>query len=202
MESVIARFQENIYKCKNLGQIYAALSVSVTNALDITDLLRAELVLAVSALDYYVHELVRLGMIECISGEREATNAFKKFGISLESVVIALNSRESVDWLENEIRVRHSFKSFQHADKIAEAVRLISNVDLWTELAAIMGQQPRDIKDRLNLIIDRRNKIAHEADMDPSYPGSRWAIDKNMVDNAVDFIVACVQTIDQIVVVR
>jgi hypothetical protein len=35
---------------------------------------------------------------------------------------------------------------------------------------------------------DRRNKIAHEADMDPSYPGARWPISETDVNKALDFI--------------
>lgn len=46
----------------------------------------------------------------------------------------------------------------------------------------------KDVKARLKLIVDRRNKIAHEADLDPTSPGFRWRIDGPMVKDAVDFI--------------
>ena len=51
----------------------------------------------------------------------------------------------------------------------------------------------------MNLIVDRRNKIAHEADMDPSYPGIRWPIDEVMIENAIGFIEEIVEMIDQII---
>ena len=38
----------------------------------------------------------------------------------------------------------------------------------------------------LALIVDRRNKIAHEADMDPTSPGSRWPIDELLVQDVID----------------
>ena len=36
--------------------------------------------------------------------------------------------------------------------------------------------------------MDRRNQIAHEADLDPTNPGARWPISGQLVDDTVDFI--------------
>jgi hypothetical protein len=47
---------------------------------------------------------------------------------------------------------------------------------------------PKDAKTRLKLIVDRRNKIAHEADLDPTSPGFRWPISSTVVNDAIDFI--------------
>jgi hypothetical protein len=47
---------------KQLGVIYLAFADKVTEAISLDELLRAELVLAVGALDCYVHDLVRIGM--------------------------------------------------------------------------------------------------------------------------------------------
>jgi hypothetical protein len=76
-------------------------------------------------------------------------------------------------YLETEIRTRLGLQSFQKPDQIADAVRLFSSVELWKELGAQLGEDPHDLKVQLKLIVDRRNKIAHEADIDPSYPGQR-----------------------------
>jgi hypothetical protein len=46
--------------------------------------------------------------------------------------------------------------------------------------------RPKSAKNRLALIVDRRNKIAHEADMDPTSPGSRWPIDEVLVQDVID----------------
>lgn len=49
------------------------------------------------------------------------------------------------------------------------------------------------------LVVDRRNKIAHEADIDPSFPGKRWPIDDVLVDDAISFIENIAETIYMIV---
>ena len=80
-------------------------------------------------------------------------------------------------------------------DSIADAVRLISEVSLWEEVGNRLGMSPQDVRSQLNLIVDRRNKIAHEADSDPTFPGSLWPIDEALVDEAVDFIEQVVESI-------
>ncbi|MDE5122675.1 MAG: hypothetical protein O4965_22525 [Trichodesmium sp. St19_bin1] len=48
-------------------------------------------------------------------------------------------------------------------------------------------------------MVERRNKIAHEADIDPSYNiGERWPIDEDMVNDAVNFIEGVVHSIHQV----
>jgi hypothetical protein len=53
-----------------------------------------------------------------------------------------------------------------------------------------MSLSKDDVKTRLKLIVDRRNKIAHEADIDPGHPGTgtRWPITRADVDSSLDFI--------------
>jgi hypothetical protein len=67
MKTAHDEFKNNIIRAKNLGSIYFSLNAKTTAILDITDILRAELVLGVSAFDHYIHEIVRIGMIESYS---------------------------------------------------------------------------------------------------------------------------------------
>ena len=195
MQSALDQARANIGRVRNLGAIHKALNAQTTDVIDLSDLLRAELVMGVSALDHFVHELVRLGMLEVYRGNRAQTPAFLRFTVSLESVLQGIAAPGDQGWLENEIRTRHGWQSFQNADSIAEAVRLISEVRLWEEVANRLGMPPQDARRQLNLIVDRRNKIAHEADSDPTFPGSRWPIDEALVDEAVDFIEQVVESI-------
>ena len=62
-----------------------------------------------------------------------------------------------------------------------------------------MSKPPQDIKQQLTEIVNRRNKIAHEADIDPTLNiGNRWYIDESMVGDTVDFIEQVVESIHQI----
>lgn len=188
MQAAIDQFRVNIGRVRNFGTMYKILSAQTTQVLDLSDILRAELVMAVSALDQYIHGLVRLGMLEAYSGHRVQTQAFLRFQVALGGALQGISAPTSADWLEEQIRTRHGYQSFQHPDNIAGAIRLISDAQLWNEVANHLGMTPQDVKQELALIVDRRNKIAHEADMDSSLLGKRWHIDDVLVDNAINFI--------------
>ncbi|CAD5962573.1 hypothetical protein PCC9214_03284 [Planktothrix tepida] len=248
MQSAIDQFRISISRVRDLIALHNSIKVQATNVLDVSDILRSALVLAVSALDYYVHEVVTLGMLEIYRSQRpepRATantnqSAFARFQISLGTArqdrILALdieswledevqqmqgeeflqqpqtlanliplisnsllNKLNNISFLENEIREKLSYKSFQEPDKIAEAIRLISDKKLWDEVATKMGRETPDIKQELKAIINRRNKIAHEADINPTYNiGERWSIDQNQVNDAINFIDQVVESIDQI----
>ena len=51
-----------------------------------------------------------------------------------------------------------------------------------------MGSAPKEVTEDLRRIIDRRNQIAHEADMVLSPFEERWPMDRMMVSNAVDMV--------------
>ncbi|MBF2083372.1 HEPN domain-containing protein [Thermoleptolyngbya sp. C42_A2020_037] len=248
MQSALDQFRISISRVRDLIALHNSVKAQATGALDVSDMLRAALVLAVSALDYYVHEVVTLGMLEIHRGNRPepspsantTQSAFSRFQVSLggarqdrltaiditswleaemqlsqgyeflrKSHTISdlapiisssiLNKLNNTSWLEGEIRERLGYQSFQQADKIADAIRYISDKKLWDEVAAQMRKPAKDIKQELNSIVDRRNKIAHEADIDPTFNiGSRWNIDEVLVGDAVDFIERLVESIHKV----
>jgi hypothetical protein len=245
MQSALDQFRVSIGRVRDLIALHNSVKAQATGALDVSDMLRAALVLAVSALDYYVHEVVTLGMLEIHRGNRSepipsantTQSAFSRFQVSLggarqdrltaidiaswleaelqqvqeydflqQSHTISaliptisnsiLNRLNNTSWLESEIRERLGYQSFQQADKIADAIRNISDKKLWDEVAIQMTKSSKDIKQQLNSIVDRRNKIAHEADIDPTFNiGNRWNIDELLVSDAVDFIEKLVESI-------
>ncbi|MDJ0601643.1 MAG: HEPN domain-containing protein [Crocosphaera sp.] len=248
MQSAIEQFRVSIKRVRDLIALHNSIKAQSTSALDLSDILRAALVLTVSALDYYIHEVVTLGMLEIYRGQRSEPNpsrnssksAFSRFKVSLggasQERQIALdiaswleteiqqnygseflqqsyqlsqllpmisnsmiNRLNNTSWLEAEIRETLGYQSYQQPDKIADGIRLISDKKLWDEVGNNMNKPANDIKQQLTLIVNRRNKIAHEADIDPTYNiGNRWPIDEILVNEAVDFIEDVVENIHQI----
>ncbi len=248
MQSAIEQFRVSIKRVRDLIALHNSINVQSTSVLDLSDILRAALVLTVSALDYYIHEVVTLGMLEIYRGQRAepavsantSKSAFSRFKVSLggarQDRQIALdisswleteiqsnygsellensntisnllpiisnsivNRLNNTAWLENEIRETLGYQSFQQPDKIADAIRLISDKKLWQEVANKIDKSAKDIKQQLTLIVDRRNKIAHEADIDPTFNiGNRWPIDEILVSETIDFIEELVKNIHQI----
>jgi hypothetical protein len=188
MISALASFEGNIRRARDLVSLKAHLALRTSGALDLDDILRAALVMGVSALDHFIHEVVRLGMTEIYDGKRPVTPSFRRFPISLHRMQVAIGGAASAAWLDEEIRETHRWQTFQQPDKIADAIRLVSGTRLWEEVGTQLGSDARSVKATLAAIVDRRNKIAHEADMDPSFPGQRWPIADGLVQDALDFL--------------
>ena len=170
MQTALDQLRLNIAYVRNIGGIHSSVRSMTTPALDLSDILRAQLVMCVSALDHYIHEVARIGMLQTFDGKRPATPAFLRYDVSIESVLQALTSAATPAWLDTEVRDRHAYLSFQQPDRIADAIRLISPIELWKSLGLSMKDKPKNLKTRLQLIVQRRNKIVHEADIDPTSP--------------------------------
>jgi len=188
-------FKANIHRVRELGGLYLALNSLTTKIINADDILRSQLVMAVSALDYYIHEVVRKGILDIFSGKRPVVAGIKSFQVSLVDAQSAIASG-SHQWVDETIRLKHSYLSFQHPDKIADAIRLIYPDPIWPKIEHRLTIPVKTLKDTLRLIVDRRNKIAHEADMDPSFPGARWPISKPDVDRAIEFLDRLCEAID------
>jgi RiboL-PSP-HEPN len=204
MQPAIEQFRENISHVKNLATARQTFAACAT---DLSDILRAEIVLAVSALDKFIHDLVRMGMLEILAERRPQTPAYlKKFQVNLETVIFTLSNptkEELLDYFDEEIRTRHEWQSFQYPDKIADAIRLISEIDLWKEIAKQLGMiDVKTVKERLKMFVDRRNTIAHEADNIPmpTLPAGRWPIEPALADEVVEFIEKLAEAIYKVVV--
>jgi len=203
MNRAIQQFKVNLQSAQHLGVIYLAFSDKVTEAIPLDELLRAEMVLAVSALDCYVHDLVRIGMARAFAAMADEPNAFLNFGVSLGFVKSLRTCTSEIDTLalvDQEIRRLNAFKTFQSADSISQSLSLIGINGIWDKVGGAIGATSADTRTRLNIIVDRRNRIAHEGDIDPTMGiGIKYPIDVTMVQSAIGFIDAVVHSIQGIV---
>lgn len=193
MQRAFDQFKESMKYVKELDALYVHLRDVLLLPNDLTDLLRAEWVYSISAMDKLIHELIRIGMLEAFQGSRVKTRKFLAFGISVgthSSIVSATPTTVPPPeyWFEQEVIQKNKFLSFQEPEKIAEGLSLIWNEDhKWQYLATPMAMSKDNLTTKLKTIISRRNQIVHEADLD-LMSGVRNTIDKTDIDDVVAFI--------------
>jgi hypothetical protein len=140
----------------------------------------------VSALDLYVHEIVSQRLLETFQGARPTCSGYLKIQISNDTLMrIHANGKGNVSdaACDLEMRTRLSRVTFQAPDDIAEGIRMVSSIELWSESAKHYGATGADIKTNagvlkaeLSQIVSRRHKIVHEGDLQPSTPRVAWPI--------------------------
>ena len=198
MQKAFEQFNSNIKAVKEMDALYHHLTSDLKLPNDLSDILRSQLVYAVSALDKLIHELVKVGMLQAFMNQRTKTTKFNNFSISLETYnKIQQTSQQQTDTLqlespeyffEQEIIIKHKYLAFQEPDKIADALSFIwEEKQKWQKIALLFNAPDDDIKKKLKSIVSRRNLIVHEADIDLQ-TNSRNSIDESDVKEAVDCI--------------
>jgi hypothetical protein len=194
--AAIDHFSSNIAYVDNLLALARSIDTTTTAALDVGDVQRAAIVMAVSAMDHYVHERAREGMHEVLVGVRPETPSFGRFSVSMSTLLDARRDPGSIAWLDQAIRDQHGHRPFMKTNDIADAMRLISGDPLWPRVALSLGSSPEAVKAQIRTIVDRRNKIAHEADLDLTQPGTRWPISDSLATAAVSYVRRVVDAIE------
>lgn len=164
------RFDDSFKRIRNQDSIYKHL-VSTLHfpEKDISDMLRSEVVYAVSSFDRFIHDIVKQGMVDIFMGNRPITGSYSNFSISLnqlQSIRIAGSIPPPQSIFENIIIEKHKHLSFQEPNKVSEALSLIWNENYkWQKIAICMGMTENDLKTELKNIVIRRNQIVHEGDL-------------------------------------
>ncbi|OON99176.1 MAG: hypothetical protein ATN35_01910 [Epulopiscium sp. Nele67-Bin004] len=163
-DKIINQFRDNIEDIKSKFKLVEKLSES-EEIEQSKDILRSQVVFLLSALDFYMHEIVKWGIVKIFQKERPNTSSYKNFIVSLEVVEKAINNPENIDWLQEEIIHRNSFKSFLKLEEIKKNISMISNNKVVDNAIKKIGK-PSDIKGELTHLYVRRNQIAHQSDRD------------------------------------
>jgi hypothetical protein len=205
----LAHFDATWNRCAQLSTLHAYLENNVAAVMQPDELLRAEWVARVSALDLYVHELVAQKMVATFEGHRPPTPAFLRFQISADTlgrIRAATTASEATAAFDLHVRECLSRITYQFPDDIAEGIRLCSSVELWNEVALHTGATQanknavaKSLKTDLSLVIRRRNAIAHEGDLQQSATREPWPISRADLILVKDKIDSIVRAIDAVV---
>jgi len=136
------------------------------------DLGRLALVMAVAAIDTYMHMVV----LQRVSTMRSAIPKplqeldieFARLTSLADVIVEAQRSSHSIrPWVavKHALQERLLQETFQSYDSVGKAMAMAGVKKAWTSIAPHLGCTAEDIKTRLNAIVHRRNQIVHEGDM-------------------------------------
>ncbi len=191
------QFSQNIAYAKNMvtgGRALEGLHGIGSNYGDLAaahpeDLYRAAWSQAVSALDHWLHQEVLEHAVALVrSDERPLPDRLSKLKMPFATVEqMTDNSVGSVfaEFIEEEIRR----DTYQRSKGISEGLRLITHLNadqIWGRIAEGLGTTAAAARDRQDRIVNRRNSIAHQADLDKD--GRRSPMPVSEVEAAVSWV--------------
>ncbi len=176
------RFEIGLGRAAKLCQLYAYSLTQYPAALDLTDVLRAAVMLAVGALDLLVHDTYRTEVFYRLE-QRVAIN-----GLKVPFNVLISDDIGRYAAMEADLKASHSYRSFVAPDKIAEVIcHFVSQS--WSSISLQIEEPEQQVKRRLAEIVKWRNRIAHESDVNPQLGGvDLWAIQIDDVEESIAFL--------------
>lgn len=206
MKNTLINFNRSIKDVHDMRVVYNYLNENYH--LNAPDLLRAELINSVSAMDRFIHEIVRIGLIESYKDIRPHTAKCNAFPLRFDTVkkilAIEKNSNPPMSaeetseyWINKEVTCTLQTMSFQQSEKIKDALSYIwddtyklqslINKMKYSFPYVTINENQKFTEQKLKLIINRRNQIAHEADYDEATHSKR-DIDTDWLDDVIIFI--------------
>ena len=207
MDEIFNEFRQSVSQIRQISDVYTYLNTEVgLRTVNFDDILRSQIVNIVSALDRYLHEKVRKGICDIFLGNRVATAKFRSFSLSSETV-LSIWGDESLPDVQREILINTAVTnglktlSFQQSIKIKDALSYLwDEPHKMTVIAKEMGlpgatdnDKQKYLVQKLDLLVERRNQIAHESDM---YAGGKREIKLEDVEDSINFIEKFVNTIN------
>ena len=205
----IDHFESVWARCGVLSGLHTYLARNLAGVLQPEELLRAEWVARVSALDLYVHELIAQSMVAIFEGRRPSTPAYLKFQVSNEAlnrIRVASTRTEASAAFDLYVRTQLGRITYQFPEDISDGIRLLSGIELWNQIALALGanastqnERAKNHKRQLSLIVRRRNAIAHEGDLQQTPLREPWPISQADLAEIASFIERVVRAIDSAV---
>lgn len=191
-------FDKAMDQIDNMKAIHSYLETSAKN-LDASAILRAQLLLAVSAVDTYLHaavsDVLHQKFFQGQGGLLEKSRIRLDFGCQLFH---AKSLQEQEEIFDIAIKEAQSQKAYQAPRLIEEAMSLLGVKHLWSRIAKKENKKAKDIWDQMSVIIFRRNQIAHESDFDFVTMQLRPANAREFGE-AVDFLRRFVDDVDALI---
>ncbi len=167
--------------------------------IDIDDFYRAAWVQAVAALDHWLHEEVLRRVAELtLQDSPEMPPQLRRYELPLHRVEAVRRGEVSLsEAVVEHLRDKLAVQALQHPGKIAEVLKLVTEKKVWYETAGCINKEffqgrttfnEKTLRSRFLEITQRRNKIAHDADLIDGDLERRRPIDEAQVTDTIDWI--------------
>jgi restriction system protein len=201
-------FLTNIEYARKMILAGRSLAAFQSPVIDIGDFYRAAWVQAVSAIDHWFHEELYRRVSELAAEDSPGMpHQLTRFELPLSLVEeVRRGSTTLADAVCGHVKTKWSNAALQNPRKISEALKLVTEEDIWAKAAVQLNEwnhgrtamTAQTLKQQYLSITDRRNRIAHDADLLDGDLKQRRPITDADVSDAIDWIERIASAIAQV----
>ncbi len=174
-------FHASLDRGRQLVGLQEFLANNYTTALNSDDCLRAAVVQTISSFDHLMHGLFCAAVSKRLLESRDIS------GLEIPFSFLHLPDVDRASSIESFVKKSISHKTYVHPDNMVEALKHFGQHP-WNYLSASLSLDVPYIKLKQRQLYRWRNRIAHEADINPANAGvDLFTIDKIDVLDAITF---------------
>lgn len=175
------------------------------------DLRRMALVMAVAAIDSYMHALV-LRRIAAVRRSADLPKALARLELPFSEIANLADAsieaqramRASRPWVQVKasLQKRLLTETYQSFDQVATALAIAGVEKSWSKIAAELGETVEENKLWLNTLVHRRNQIVHEGDLERASRPRKLKfneIDQAEAKQQVEWVKSLIKAIEKVV---
>lgn len=192
---ILKQFNSSIEVVRQKDEIIQFLSAHGQSTLEIR---QSQIILLMSALDLYIHDIVKYCIIQKFNGNQTKTKQYKELLIPMQSVELAIQNPESSDWLDEVITSINQYKSFTSYGKIKNQLEAVGLKSKKFNELVLKTESDFGVSDLIEKLRSLRNRLAHQDQ--ESINSLELELTEEKINQYIGFIYQLVQDIYQTII--
>lgn len=192
---ILKQFNNSIEVVRQKDEIIQFLSAHGQSTLEIR---QSQIILLMSALDLYIHDIVKYCIIQKFNGNQTKTKQYKELLIPMQSVELAIQNPESSDLLDEVITSINQYKSFTSYGKIKNQLEAVGLKSKKFNELVLKTESDFGVSDLIEKLRSLRNRLAHQDQQ--SITSLESELTEEKINQYIDFIYQLVQDIHQTII--
>ena len=192
---ILKQFNSSIEVVRQKDEIIQFLSAHGQSTLEIR---QSQIILLMSALDLYIHDIVKYCIIQKFNGNQTKTKQYKELLIPMQSVELAIQNPESSDWLDEVITSINQYKSFTSYGKNKNQLEAVGLKSKKFNELVLKTESDFGVSDLIEKLRSLRNRLADQDQESINSLGSELTEEK--INQYIGFIYQLVQDIHQTII--
>lgn len=199
-------FEKTNERAKKLVELHKELNPRGQPKKEYADILRSAVVLSISAMDAYFHEVIAEKIAKFVRAKKgkqlpgKLVEIIKK-EVNHERLIEIMFKERPLSHIANIVRKSIADRTYQDAGKIEDILKIVGVDDLWFQVGKKLKTSKEKAKTFIHLYVHRRHDIVHRGDFGATKRSKNKlkSITRQYANNCVTHVEKFVKAINDVI---